>query len=231
MPQVSIILPTYNRARFLPFRIKEFVQQTHKDSELVIVNDASTDETELILAEASKMDARIKTITLSKNSKTVSIPRNIGIVNSTGKYIIHWDDDDIHPKHSIEVLYNALVSKPQDYILAYGDHLSIFAAKFSITRIPSWNPTAIQGWGVGNGEFIYKRCFDKVPLVFCTRACDWELCKLLYTIGKFHHEEEVIKYTIWHGNNRSLFPETKFVKFNVDDYAEYFPKNYKLIEV
>lgn len=65
MPIVSIILPTYNAADFLPFAIESVLEQTWQDYELLILDNASTDHTPQVVARFS--DARLRTVRQEQN--------------------------------------------------------------------------------------------------------------------------------------------------------------------
>ena len=94
MPKVSIIIPTYNRANFLPRTIKSVLNQTFQDFELIIVDDCSTDNTQEVVKEFQKKDDRIRYIRLDKNSGAPAHPRNVGIQNARGNFISFLDSDD-----------------------------------------------------------------------------------------------------------------------------------------
>jgi glycosyltransferase involved in cell wall biosynthesis len=97
---ISIILPTYNRAQFLPRAIKSILNQTYSNWELIIIDDGSTDNTEYIVKKFLK-DKRIKYFKEKKNLGG-SEARNIGIKKSTGNYITFLDSDDEYLKNKIE---------------------------------------------------------------------------------------------------------------------------------
>ncbi|MDW7695822.1 glycosyltransferase family A protein [Flammeovirgaceae bacterium SG7u.111] len=95
-PFFSIILPTYNRANFLPKAIESVLSQTHTSWELIIVDDGSTDNTKEIITEYK--DERIKYI-YQENAER-SAARNNGIKNAKGEYICFLDSDDFYlPDH------------------------------------------------------------------------------------------------------------------------------------
>lgn len=93
-PLVSVILPTFNSARFLPRSIKSVLNQSYKNLELIIIDDCSTDSSFKIVKNFSQIDKRIRYFVTKKNSGTVAIPRNLGILRARGKYIAFLDADD-----------------------------------------------------------------------------------------------------------------------------------------
>ncbi len=93
--QVSIIMPTYNRAGLLPRAIESVRAQTFADWELIVIDDASTDETPRILAEFKKRDSRIVVIRNAQNQyPDISKILNQGLNAARGAYIARIDDDD-----------------------------------------------------------------------------------------------------------------------------------------
>lgn len=91
-PVVSIILPTYNRARFLPRCIRSVLAQTFEDFELLIIDDASTDETSEVVAKFQ--DPRIRYHRLETNQRQCRA-RNIAIQMAEGEFIAFQDSDDL----------------------------------------------------------------------------------------------------------------------------------------
>ena len=91
MAKVSVIIPTHNRAELLCFTVKSVMNQTFQDFEIIIVDDASTDNTEEIVN--SLRDKRIKYIRHETN-KGEAGTRNTGVQNGKGEYIAWLDDDD-----------------------------------------------------------------------------------------------------------------------------------------
>lgn len=91
-PLVSIILPTYNRASLLPKSIKSILLQTFADFEIIVVDDGSTDNTEVIVKMFA--DKRIRYCKRFEHQGAASA-RNIGIKQASGTYIAFQDSDDI----------------------------------------------------------------------------------------------------------------------------------------
>ena len=88
---VSVILPTYNRARTLKRAVDSVLHQGYSNFELIIVDDASTDDTEALVATFT--DPRISYVRLPKNGGA-SRARNEGLRRARGDYIAFQDSDD-----------------------------------------------------------------------------------------------------------------------------------------
>ena len=91
-PTVSVIIPTYNRAHLIGRAIQSVLNQTYQDFEIIVVDDASTDNAEEIVNSFD--DKRIRYIRLKENSGTSAAPRNTAIRIARGKYIAFLDSDD-----------------------------------------------------------------------------------------------------------------------------------------
>lgn len=91
-PGLSIIMPVFNRERYIGEAIKSILSQTYQDFELIIVDDGSTDKS-LQLSRSFK-DDRIKVITNGTN-RGIVISRNIGLKEAAGRLIAPFDSDDI----------------------------------------------------------------------------------------------------------------------------------------
>ena len=93
MPKVSVIIPAYNCGNLIERTILSVCNQTFKDWELIIVDDGSTDKTKEVVLSFQKKDSRIKYF-FQNNSGAPAKPKNVGILNATGKYIAFLDHDD-----------------------------------------------------------------------------------------------------------------------------------------
>ncbi|MBK7159059.1 MAG: glycosyltransferase family 2 protein [Ignavibacteria bacterium] len=94
-PRVSIIIPTYNRVKMLEKSIESVFAQSYKDWELIIIDDASNDETEERMKQLSSREKSVRYMRIPKiEGKGISEYLNIGLRNSKGEYIARIDDDD-----------------------------------------------------------------------------------------------------------------------------------------
>ncbi len=88
---VSVIIPTHNRARLLPRAIRSVLAQSHRDLEVIVVDDASTDDTRRVVARLD--DPRVRYISHDTN-RGGAAARNTGIAAARGAYIGFQDSDD-----------------------------------------------------------------------------------------------------------------------------------------
>ncbi len=89
---VSVIVPAYNAARFLPQAVESVVRQTHHNLELIIVDDGSTDATPQLADGFVDRDRRVRVI--HKANGGLSSARNAGLAAARGAYLCFLDSDD-----------------------------------------------------------------------------------------------------------------------------------------
>lgn len=110
--KVSVVLTTYNRANILPESINSILDQTYKDFELIISDDCSTDNTEVICKKYEKMDQRVH---YRKNDKNLGMPGNLNaaILEASGEYIANLHDGDLYDQRLLEKWNTALDKYPK----------------------------------------------------------------------------------------------------------------------
>ena len=94
MPKISVVMPTYNEADYLPEAIESILSQSYRDYEFVIVNDGSTDNSRQIIDRYAAQDQRIMPLHLNENVGLVGA-LNEGIRAAKGEWIARMDGDDI----------------------------------------------------------------------------------------------------------------------------------------
>jgi glycosyltransferase involved in cell wall biosynthesis len=159
-PLVSIIVPCYNQACYLPDALSSVLSQTYVNWECIIVNDGSPDDTEERAQDWVRKDARFKYI--SKPNGGLSSARNAGIRASQGEFVLPLDADDYISANYVEECLNVLLHNSECKV-AYG---------------------AATLFGESNGEWILPEYDYKSLLtgnmIFCTALYarkDWELNK------------------------------------------------------
>ena len=111
MSKISVIIPAYNSSLHLRECLDSIVHQTHKDLEIILVDDCSSDNTYEIMREYAAKDNRI---ILIKNPSNIGAgaSRNVGLENSTGNYVTFVDSDDFldldtYRKVNEAIIFNA----------------------------------------------------------------------------------------------------------------------------
>ena len=107
---ISVIVPTYNKASILNTTISELLQQTYNDIEIVVVNDASSDNSAAVIKNIKSN--KIKYIQ-HKRRLGVTMARLSGIKECRGEFIAFLDDDDIW-NHNKLYLQNEIFKKHSD---------------------------------------------------------------------------------------------------------------------
>ncbi|MCK5112372.1 MAG: glycosyltransferase family 2 protein [Thermoplasmatales archaeon] len=114
LKRVSVIIPTYNRPDFLKKAIKTVLNQTYKNLEILVIDDASTADNQKIINNFN--DNRIIYFK-NKTRRGASYSRNVGIKNAKGKFIAFLDDDDEWMPEKIEKQVESM-EKHKDVALA-----------------------------------------------------------------------------------------------------------------
>lgn len=119
MANISIVIPSYNQAEYLPDAIESAYGQTNPPHEIIVVDDGSTDGS-IEIAERYKyskyplIESPVKVI--KQVNKGLPSARNTGIMNATGDYIMFLDADDILMEHALERIHTEILSTNADII-------------------------------------------------------------------------------------------------------------------
>jgi glycosyltransferase involved in cell wall biosynthesis len=109
-PLFSILVPTYNQAKYLPETLDSIINQTYDDWEAVVVNDGSTDETAEVLKKYVEKDSRIRAF--YKDNGGVSSALNEGLRNARGEWICWLSSDDLFERDKLEIHLQAIREYP-----------------------------------------------------------------------------------------------------------------------
>lgn len=118
IPKVSILLCGYNQENYIVKSIVSALYQTFTDFQLLLLDDASVDNTPIIMNRF--YDSRITNIQLSKNIGKAAI-MNIGLKYALGEYILELDGDDWLEPQALEVMVNEIEKLPNDVALVYAN--------------------------------------------------------------------------------------------------------------
>lgn len=134
---ISIIVPAYNIEKYIEKCVYSIVNQSHKNIEIVIVDDGSTDETGNICDKLAKIDDRIKVI--HQKNQGLSAARNNGIKAANGEYISLIDGDDVVEKGFLKNMSSTMCKGVDVVISGYktvnenGDILSVIKNEKVVT--------------------------------------------------------------------------------------------------
>jgi len=140
--KISVVIPTYNRAKYLPESIGSVFNQKHRPLELVIVDDASTDETTSILSEIMKTkptDIEMKIITHEQNLGC-GAALNHGFMLASGDYITYLGSDDMYlNSYSLTCQMRGMSVKNADWSCYRDSHIGPTPKESKIVK-PSFIP-------------------------------------------------------------------------------------------
>jgi hypothetical protein len=93
VPRISVLMPVFNGGRFLGPAVRSILEQTFSDFELIAIDDGSTDQSALLLADFARSDRRIRLITQANAGIVASLNRALELAG--GEYIARMDADDV----------------------------------------------------------------------------------------------------------------------------------------
>jgi hypothetical protein len=159
--RVEVVIPTRDRCALLREAVASIQRQTIDDWGLVVVDDASTDETPKWLASLATRDERIRTVRLESHSERATA-RNRGLELVTGPFVLFLDDDDRLTPKGLEQLVGGLGAHPEA-VEAIGARIVFdenghrrraHHVRVRITR-PVW-PEMLAGWFAVPGQCLFR---------------------------------------------------------------------------
>lgn len=140
---ISVIVPFYNAELYLADCLESLIRQTHRELEILVVDDGSTDGSAALCAELMKKDSRIRL--LRKENGGVSSARNLGLDEARGEYVAFVDADDWVLTDMLETQLIQLTREGGDMIL--GGYLAVGEKERE-----SWRKTCREEKGDGEQE-------------------------------------------------------------------------------
>ena len=201
-PLISVLMPAYNAERFIADAIESILNQTYKNFELIVADDASTDSTAKIVKEYCAKDKRVALISNKKNLY-IAANRNKLIKMARGEFIAWADADDISLPYRLEEQYKIMMKDKKIGIC--GGSLEIFGntrANGQVRRYPATNKLAKKKifryvTVAQPAAMLRSEVFETIG-VFDTKTPPAEDLNLLFRIGekyKFANSKKIlIKY-------------------------------------
>jgi len=203
-PLVSVVIPTYNRENHIKKAVMSVLNQTYPNFEIIIVDDASNDET--VALAKSVDDPRIIVIVLPTNTAG-TLPRNIGIERSNGEYIALLDSDDLWTPLKLEKQLDFIKDVDTDKFLCFTD-LILFDK--NAEKLKS-NTPLLQEQDIMDYIFVDDNCVQTSSFLFpnhlgkevlfdtnVRKHQDWDFClRLREARAKFYHlPEPLVRHNI-----------------------------------
>ena len=159
--KVSVFLPIYNKCTYLKRSIGSIQNQSLGNIEIVAVNDDSTDNSLISLKKMAKKDLRIKIVNNDRNHGLL-YSRAMGILNSTGEYLMNLDPDDrLEGSDNLEILYNTAKSNNSDIVRYLVK--SVPFNKYQIKECDFFNKNQFKIFDyLMTNKFVKKEIFLKV---------------------------------------------------------------------
>ena len=139
--KVSIIVPIFNAEDTITRCLNSILTQTYQNLEIILINDGSKDNSLDIIVKYAKNDKRIKII--NKENSGVSDTRNIGIKESTGKYLLFIDADDYIDTKAINCLVR-MINKYNVDIIRYNGYIENKKGKMTRIEFPIFNEKVLS---------------------------------------------------------------------------------------
>jgi alpha-1,3-rhamnosyltransferase len=207
---VSVVVPSYNHARFIGRTLRSIIKQTHKPLEMIVIDDGSSDES---LREIEKVlkDCPFPSDLVITAHKGLGSGLNEGLRRSSGTYFAYLGSDDLWLSNFLKVRIGLLQARPAA-VLAYG-HSFVIDEKDQILECTSDWAQYVDGQA---GQMLLHRTAPFSPSVLYRRKAverhgwraeegleDYELYLRLSRDGEFAFENQVLCAWRSHSNNKS----------------------------
>ena len=208
VPLVSVIVTTYNRKEYLKETLDSILNQTFKDSELIVVDNFSNYD--FIPFIKSFKDNRIRYFQ-NENNGIIAVNRNFGIKKAKGKYIAFCDDDDLWMKEKLEKVVNAIHQNPEAILYCHNEIMVVNGKEkktlyYGPYKHNMYEFLLFKGNCISTSAVCLKKSVALETGGFSERSDfisveDYEFWLRLSKFGKFHFIDEILGKYIIHGNN------------------------------
>ena len=236
-PRVSIIIPTYNRVKMLEKSIESVFAQSYKDWELIIIDDASSDETEVRMKELDSKEEAVRYMRIPKiENKGISEYLNIGLRNARGKYIARIDDDDYWcHKDKLKLQVEFMENNPE-YVVVGGGVILVDGNGDELFRyLKKETDEEIRSFALFSNPFTHATVLFKKDLALklggykiIKHVEDMELWLRMGKHGKLYNMKEYFITYMTAGQNKSFTHQREnsrtvleVLKMHKDDYPNF----------
>lgn len=182
--KLSIIIPVYNVAAFLPETLECVLGQTFRDFELLLIDDGSTDESGEICDRYAQKDNRVRVI--HQKNMGVSAARNTGVAAATGEYIGFVDSDDITEADMFDVMLQIAQKENADIVQCQHDR------EYQLNGLPR-----TQTRETLDGPAFVRRMFTKTGGAYTNEVALWSkiyrrelFAGITFPVGRTYEDEQ-----------------------------------------
>lgn len=161
---ISIIMPTYNKCKYLELTLTGFLKQTYKNFEIIIIDDGSTDKTKVIVNTFIK---KFKIIYFYQHNQGRAIARNKALELATGDYLIFCDDDRIPHEKFIEEHLKIL--EKEEKVVTVGNKKEIMSV---LRRTDMYSPAYLLDLYRKNPHISAKNCYREDLQLFSSHELE-----------------------------------------------------------
>ncbi|WP_257254540.1 MULTISPECIES: glycosyltransferase family A protein [unclassified Endozoicomonas] len=215
-PLFSIVIPCYNYAHTLKRSVKSVLAQKCKDYELLVINDGSQDDTEVVISElTAQYPGTFRAIT--QPNKGLAATRNRGVLETSGQYLMFLDADDELVEHSLGSLSQAIHSYPE-VSMVIGAHISVEpdgrerfrprpkvpndnTALFKMYLLKDELPIANGATAMHREIFdgyqypVHFRCVEDIPM-FAYVLANYQCITLNKPVAKIHKHDDSMRNNV-----------------------------------
>lgn len=233
---ISVIIPTFNRARLLARAVTSVLQQTGVELEVIIIDDASTDDTEQVVSQMH--DSRLRYVRLEKNSGAC-MARNVGIATAQGELLAFQDSDDVWMPEKLQRQLNVMQETGADIVFCSFERFSPTGE--SLGRFPhadvqpgqiSYEQLLLENLVSTQTILGRKTCFEQFPFSpQMPRLQDWELMLRMVQHFHVHYMNETLVHLCEQKDSISGCPEKAVAALHIlcNIHRETLEKNENLM--
>jgi len=243
-PLVSVVIPTYNRKKYVVYAIDSVLKQTYKNIEIIIIDNGSTDGTDTVIFELIKKSPNI---TALKNKINLEVAKtlNTAIAAAKGKYIARLDDDDYwcdsqKLEKQVEFLENNL-----KYALVGGGVIRTDKEGRETVRflLPETDQDIRKSILISNlfahSAVVFKKAHWQTTGGYDEKSgyfADWDLWLKIGKLGKFYNFQEFFIYYLDQEQGKGCTTHDYFMRRKLltniklrNKYKDYYPGRKKAI--
>jgi glycosyltransferase involved in cell wall biosynthesis len=166
-PRISVVVPAYNYARFLTECVRSVLAQEDVDLDVLIIDDASSDDTPEVALELARRDERVRVVLHEQNKGHIDT-FNEGLFAAEGEYVVLLDADDLLPPGSLARATALLEARPDiGFVSGWPVSFSGPAPDLPIGEIKSWTIWSGHDWDAARCQSGYN-CISTPEVVMRT---------------------------------------------------------------